>query len=70
VKESRDERRRRWQASQLSGMSDAEVREVGRELFWRPEHFGPAVRQVVNDELRRRGMQPVPASSGEELDYG
>lgn len=66
----REERRRLAQAERLRCLSDEELRQVGRELYWRGEQFTSRVRMVVNDELRRRKMQQVEVSTGGELDYG
>lgn len=63
------ERRRLVQAERLAKLSDDELHEVGRELYWRAEQFGPEIRQIVNDELRKRGMQTVSASADEDLGY-
>lgn len=66
----REERRRLVQAGRLVRLSDEELRQVGRELYWRAEQFSSATRAVVNDELRRRRMQTVPLGTGGDVDYG
>lgn len=66
----REEQRRLVQALRLTGLTDEELRQVGRELYWRAEQFGTGTRAVVNDELRRRRMQTVPLGTGGDVDYG
>jgi hypothetical protein len=66
----REERRRLAQAERLQDLSDEELRQVGRELYWRAEQFTSRTRQVVNDELRRRHLPIVEVASGGDLDYG
>lgn len=66
----REERRRLMQARRLAEMGNEELRQVGRELYWRAEQFSSGTRAVVNDELRRRRLQTVPLGTGGDVDYG
>lgn len=66
----RDERSRLAQSHELRRMTDDEVWEIARELYWRAEQFDSRTRMIVNDELRRRHMPEVPVSTGGDLDYG
>lgn len=66
----REERSRLAQSRELRGMSDDEVWEVARELYWRAEQFDSRTRMIVNDELRHRRLPEVPVSTGGDLDYG
>jgi hypothetical protein len=67
---TREERRYQIQVERLRHLTDDQVHDVGVELFNRLEQFSPTVRQIVNDELRRRKMQTVPSFTGDEVDYG
>lgn len=66
----REERSRLAQSLELRGMTDNEVWEIARELYWRAEQFDSRTRMIVNDELRRRRLPEVPVSTGGDLDYG
>ena len=66
----REEQRRLCQMEYLRMLTDEELYQVGRELYWRAEQFTSKTRMVVNDELRRRRLPEVPVSTGGDLDYG
>lgn len=70
VRLPREERRRITQADRLRAMSDIELWEVARELYWRAEQFPSEIRMIVNDELRHRRMPELSVSTGGDLDYG
>lgn len=66
----REERSRLAQALELRKLSNEEMYQIGRELYWRAEQFDSRTRMIINDELRRRRMGEVPLSTGGDLDYG